>query len=96
MLEKPRLSFISFCLYRRTFGPLAVSILLLVFAYGWAQAADGPEGVLVVESLLMEPDGSIIRSLAGFSANSAAWSPDSQHIALTGSDVFIVKYDGST
>ncbi|MFC1715238.1 TolB family protein [Candidatus Poribacteria bacterium] len=95
MLEKSKLSVTSLDFYRRILDLLTLSILLLAFAHGWAQAADGPEGVLVVESLLMEPDGSIIRSLAGFSVNSAAWSPDSQHIALAGSDVFVVKYDGS-
>ncbi len=95
MLEKSKLSVTSFCLYRRTFTPLAVSILLLVFAYGWAQAKDGPEGVLVLGALLMEPDGSNARPFPNISASSVAWSPDSQHIALAGSDVFIVKYDGS-
>ncbi len=95
MLEKSKLSVTSFCLYRRAFGPLAVSILLLILAYGLAQAEDGPEGVLVMGTLLMEPDGSNVRPLPNVSASSVAWSPDSQHIALAGSDVFTVKYDGS-
>jgi TolB protein len=63
--------------------------------YGWAQAADIPTGTLVLGTSLIKPDGSHILTLPGLSAHSVAWSPDSQHIAFAGSDVFVAAYDGS-
>lgn len=99
MLEKSKLSVTSFGLYLRTSGPLVVSVLLLILAYGWAQAEDGLEGALVVGVqgkgvLLMELDGSNANTLTNFSAYSVAWSPNSRHIALAASDLFVVAYDG--
>ena len=99
MSEKPKLSVAPFCLCVRILGNLAVAILPLIFAYGWAQAGDGMEGALVVGVqgkgvLLMELDGSNARTLTDISARSVAWSPDSRHIALAASDLFVIAYDG--
>ena len=101
MSKKPKPSVVSFCLCSGTLGNLAVSILLLIFVCGWAQAEDGQQGALLIcngskgEIILMEPDGSNPRILVNLPAYYVAWSPDSQHIAFAGPDVFISEYDGS-